>query len=605
MGFFDDLAKNAALWGAVQASKDKNGKTDPYKAAGIAAGMGNFSFSDRLRLGAMLGSQGAFDTNTDDDYSAALGYSGTDNSWKDFCEDGDEYDVDPEDYDSQEEYEEALTEVKDSWRDECEDGTEYGIDPEDYDSEEEYEEALTEAKYSWRDECEDGTEYGIDPEDYDSEEEYEEALMEAEYSCEDACEDDTEHGIDSDDYDSEEEYVESEENTGITLSFQVSCPALDKLNAIKREDYANERRYQAAYILANEFHTYSDEEHERKEKERCRFIVEDADHILAANYFSYKYGFLYAQAIKDHFKLPCSLPEEEETREMEFAEIMVKIARYDIPLSLEIWAWCLQQFLPYVKYDDYADNDLSMEVIDRYYSFPDGYIAKLVHYMDENPEFYRNFMAAGSAMSNGISRLIVGAIRERKSAMAEAFFRKELDKANGQWKEINRLTGCMITDCKSYEECESMEWFRDRLLPIIKEIDIGMVQDEIPEWEKEIAEYINRVEDNDKYEAWREKTEAVRKQRREEWLQSVKQAQTQAHVGDKTIYTYCGVLLPFSNRAFSYRTEDDTIQIGDGVIVPVGRDNEEMEGKVVSVGKYARAGVPYPVENTKFILKKI
>lgn len=39
--------------------------------------------------------------------------------------------------------------------------------------------------------------------------------------------------------------------------------------------------------------------------------------------------------------------------------------------------------------------------------------------------------------------------------------------------------------------------------------------------------------------------------------------------------------------------------------MPVGREDEEMEGKVVSVGKYARAGVPYPVEKTKFILKKI
>ncbi len=51
MGFFEDLAKNAALWGAVQASKDANGKPDPYKAAGIAAGMGNFSAGDRARLG--------------------------------------------------------------------------------------------------------------------------------------------------------------------------------------------------------------------------------------------------------------------------------------------------------------------------------------------------------------------------------------------------------------------------------------------------------------------------------------------------------------------------------------------------------------------------
>lgn len=173
MGFFDDLANNAALWGwgAVEASKDRNGKPDPYKAAGIAAGMGIFSFSDRLRLGAMLGSQSAFDTNTDGDYSADSGYGSIDNSWRDFCEDGDEY----------------------------------GVDPEDYDSEEEYEEALTEAKYSWRDECADGSEHGIDPEDYETEEEYEEALLEA------------------------FENNESEENTGITLSFSVNCLALDKL----------------------------------------------------------------------------------------------------------------------------------------------------------------------------------------------------------------------------------------------------------------------------------------------------------------------------------------------------------------------------------------
>lgn len=60
--------------------------------------------------------------------------------------------------------------------------------------------------------------------------------------------------------------VVKEENTGITLSLSVSCPVLDKLDAIKREDYLNERRYQAAYALANEFHVCSDDEREKKEK---------------------------------------------------------------------------------------------------------------------------------------------------------------------------------------------------------------------------------------------------------------------------------------------------------------------------------------------------
>ena len=78
MGFLDNLAKNAALWGAVQLSKDENGKPDPYKAAGIAAGTGHFSARDRARLGAMLGSQGAFDS--DDSYSSYSGSSSYDDT---------------------------------------------------------------------------------------------------------------------------------------------------------------------------------------------------------------------------------------------------------------------------------------------------------------------------------------------------------------------------------------------------------------------------------------------------------------------------------------------------------------------------------------------
>ena len=65
------------------------------------------------------------------------------------------------------------------WREFCEDGSEYGISPEDYEDEWEYEEALEEAKYAWREDCEDGFEYGVDVDDYETLEEYEDALREA------------------------------------------------------------------------------------------------------------------------------------------------------------------------------------------------------------------------------------------------------------------------------------------------------------------------------------------------------------------------------------------------------------------------------------------
>lgn len=191
--------------------------------------------------------------------------------------------------------------------------------------------------------------------------------------------------------------------------------------------------------------------------------------------------------------------------------------------------------------------------------------------MEENGEFHQNFMAAGRKLSDGISGLIATAIRERRYTIAENLFKMGLDKACGQWKEINRLTEGVIIGCKNYEEYESMKYCRDTFLPLVKAIDVGMVQDEISKRLQELKD---------------------------------KQAQIREHIDDKTIYTYCGVLLPFSERVFSYRTEDTTIQIGDTVIVPVGRDNEEKEGKVVSIGQYARSGVPYPVEKTKFILRK-
>lgn len=72
-GFFDslieDLQKNMDCQLAIELSKDKDGKPDPYKAAGMAAGMGHSSFSDTMMLGAMLGAQGAFD---DDDSDSVL-----------------------------------------------------------------------------------------------------------------------------------------------------------------------------------------------------------------------------------------------------------------------------------------------------------------------------------------------------------------------------------------------------------------------------------------------------------------------------------------------------------------------------------------------------
>ena len=57
----------------------------------------------------------------------------------------------------------TCSQTNDSWRETCEDGSEFFIDPTDYETEEEYDDALQEARYSWRKTCKDGSKFFINP----------------------------------------------------------------------------------------------------------------------------------------------------------------------------------------------------------------------------------------------------------------------------------------------------------------------------------------------------------------------------------------------------------------------------------------------------------
>lgn len=101
----------------------------------------------------------------------------------------------------------------------------------------------------------------------------------------------------------------------------------------------------------------------------------------------------------------------------------------------------------------------------------------------------------------------------------------------------------------------------------------------------------------------RKNREREQRQRAYEKEQEIARQRELESEKDEIIYIYCGVR--FSNRIYHYRTNDETIQVGDSVIVPAGWEKEEKLAKVVSVGKYARIAVPFPVEKTKFILRKV
>ncbi len=156
--FLLDMAQAATLDYIAYKRRQKRGnkrtKIDPYEATGMAMGMGLIDDTeDLIRFGGMLGAMGAFDPDEPDEVYQSS-YVGS--------------------HDSNPFY--APKDNKYAWRLNCEDGSEYGISPEDYETRDEYHEALHREKYAWRDYCDDGSAYGVDPEDYETEEEYEDAL---------------------------------------------------------------------------------------------------------------------------------------------------------------------------------------------------------------------------------------------------------------------------------------------------------------------------------------------------------------------------------------------------------------------------------------------
>lgn len=533
----------------------------------------------------------------------------------------------------------------------------------------------------WRENFDDGLLLDISPEDYETQEEYEEALdmaydaLDADYDLPDNYSDDSsDSNLNSADSENNIYYsqpLKLTRNGGgkINLTFSLCPPANNNNNSkhINESDYPNKRRYNAACALAGEGVCYGGD-YEQRRLDCCKFILEKSDTVLAANYLSHTSGFLYSQAIKDNFQLTISLPDEDEKREFEFYRIICKIAKRDIPQSFEVWSWALEQFLPYEKYDMLARSDLTCNVIKNLYLFPENYKEELVRYMDKFPRFRQKIADCGCEAVLYGSRLIVTAIKEKLYATAKIIFSTCLDKAGESWKIINNLVDSVILWCKNDEEVESIEFFRDNLFPIVKEIQIGMVRDEIAEWEKNIADYIDATERRSKkYEysrryAWRKnavegeeygvnplyyETEeeylnavqerkygwrkwykdkdslglnvcdyetqpeflnALIARKKEKWLEERAGRRNdklipEEYNGDKTVYTVCGVEFSPSSRVYNYKTDDKTIKIGDEVFVSVG--NSEVTGTVVSVGQFLRRAAPFPIDKMKTIIRKV
>lgn len=583
-----------------------------------------------------------------DTYTGSSSFFGssddTDDDWHLFCEDGSEYGLDPEDYASENDYEEALSQAKVAWRDTCEDGLDFGIDPDDYDTEEEYMEALEEARSAWREDCDNSFEFDLNPEDFDTQEEYEDALEEARTSSDNS-------GI----------------SIPITLSVSVDIPGYDALNAIKPTDYPNKRQYEAAYHLCDVEQGTAyipDDSSKKAEIEKCKFIL--AADTIAGKYLTVYDGFLYAQAIKENFRLPIEFQDEDEEVKTFFDDIFMEIAEEDISLALKIWVWCIKEFGLYQKY---MKNDWTLynSIISSVDDYPKEFLDLAIKELGSNISFCQGLLTENKQFPYGIARFISRALELDFVTEAQVIFTATALNPAAKGKDMENLINSVISDCSNWEELETMERFKFNLLPIIKRMKNKRIQRLLPKFIEQVDYYISSVESSEeKYQysrrfewrakykeaplydidplnyeseadylkaseqkkyAWRrhqyearrygidvnafetedEYNEVLQKKREEERAsRSIPKPQTDPlATTDKTIYNFCSVVFNSANQPYTYLTGNFDVKIGDTVIVPVGNEGKETVATVVSTSQHMRLTAPYPVDKAKTIIKKV
>ena len=69
-------------------------------------------------------------------------------------------------------------------------------------------------------------------------------------------------------------------------------------------------------------------------------------------------------------------------------------------------------------------------------------------------------------------------------------------------------------------------------------------------------------------------------------------------------YIYCSVAFTELGDTYYYLTDDESLKIGDFVVVPAGRKNEEKTVCIQDIEYFQREEVPFPLEKTKKILRR-
>ena len=78
-----------------------------------------------------------------------------------------------------------------------------------------------------------------------------------------------------------------------------------------------------------------------------------------------------------------------------------------------------------------------------------------------------------------------------------------------------------------------------------------------------------------------------------------------SETNDNDVHIYCEVVFDDSGKSYYYRTQDTTLEVGDAVYVPYGKNAPKRIGVIIDIESFFACDVPFPIEKTKFIIGRV
>lgn len=350
---------------------------------------------------------------------------------------------------------------------------------------------------------------------------------------------------------------------------------------VRREDYPTQRAYDAACDLIDlqNGKGYVPSDSTRQwEIERRQFLVEGG--CVAARYLTIHDGFLYAQAAKENFPLPIQVPDEDERPVTSLDELFLDLAEEDPALAVRVWAWIIQEFGPYPQYMDGTWMPFN-GLLYLTFRFPPEFQELALEELCQNSDFRRGLLETSPEFPDA-GGYIAYALSHGREDQAATLLQSALKNPHGKGVRYEELVQSIFYHMPEARDPEPWEALERAVFPILEGVPDKRTQRLLPQWKEEVAQRIQ----------WRRPRPAPQPPQYADPLAAT----------DKTVYTFCGVRFPGWKRVYYYRTDDETLSVGDQVLVP-GRDGP-TEAEVVSIEKHRRDTAPYPVDRAKFVVEK-